>query len=128
MDVDPASISKTVAADIPIVGPVQTVLEELLTQIASVGESARATCRTRRRWNAGGSRSMNGGKHGLWTGRRYGQSKKIMPQQVIESLYRVTDGNAYITADVGQHQMFAAQYRFDQPRRWINSGAGHHGF
>jgi len=46
-----------------------------------------------------------------------------MPQQVIESLYRVTDGDAYVTSDVGQHQMFAAQYyRFDQPRRWINSG------
>ena len=61
--------------------------------------------------------------HGLWTGRRYSQSKMIMPQQVIESLYRVTNGNAYVTSDVGQHQMFAAQYyRFDQPRRWINSG------
>jgi acetolactate synthase-1/2/3 large subunit len=63
------------------------------------------------------------GKHGLWTGRRYGESKQIMPQQVIESLYRVTNGDAYVTSDVGQHQMFAAQYyRFDQPRRWINSG------
>jgi acetolactate synthase-1/2/3 large subunit len=47
----------------------------------------------------------------------------IMPQQVIESLYRATDGDAYVTSDVGQHQMFAAQYyRFDEPRRWINSG------
>jgi acetolactate synthase-1/2/3 large subunit len=61
--------------------------------------------------------------HGLWTGRRYGESQMIMPQQVIESLYRATGGNAYVTSDVGQHQMFAAQYyRFDQPRRWINSG------
>ena len=61
--------------------------------------------------------------HGLWTGRRYGESDMIMPQQVIESLYRATDGDAYVTSDVGQHQMFAAQYyRFDEPRRWINSG------
>ncbi len=48
--------------------------------------------------------------HGLFTGRRYGQSDMIMPQQVIESLYRVTKGDAYVTSDVGQHQMFAAQY------------------
>ena len=123
VDVDPASISKTVAADIPIVGPVQTVLEELLTQIASVGEreSDLPDQAALERWWQQIDEWR--GKHGLWTGRRYGQSKKIMPQQVIESLYRVTDGNAYITADVGQHQMFAAQYyRFDQPRRWINSG------
>ncbi len=61
--------------------------------------------------------------HGLWHGRRYGESDQIMPQQVIESLYRATDGDAYVTSDVGQHQMFAAQYyRFDKPRRWINSG------
>ena len=123
VDVDPASISKTVAADIPIVGPAQTVLEELLTQIASVGEreSDLPDQAALERWWQQIDEWR--GKHGLWTGRRYGQSKKIMPQQVIESLYRVTDGNAYITADVGQHQMFAAQYyRFDQPRRWINSG------
>ena len=123
VDVDPASISKTVAADIPIVGPVQTVLEELLTQIASVGEreSDLPDQAALERWWQQIDEWR--GKHGLWTGRRYGQSKKIMPQQVIESLYRVTDGNAYITADVGQHQMFAAQYySFDQPRRWINSG------
>jgi len=61
--------------------------------------------------------------HGLLTGRRYGESEAIMPQQVIQSLYKVTNGDAYVTSDVGQHQMFAAQYYpFDKPRRWINSG------
>ena len=123
VDVDPASISKTVAADVPIVGPVLAVLEELLTQVAAIQEkesdlpdqdSLNRWWTQIDEWRA---------KHGLWTGRRYSESKMIMPQQVIESLYRVTGGEAYVTSDVGQHQMFAAQYyRFDQPRRWINSG------
>ncbi|MEE4143200.1 MAG: acetolactate synthase 3 large subunit [Halieaceae bacterium] len=123
VDVDPASISKTVTADIPIVGPVQAVLEELLTQLAGIREKEADLPdqgALERWWK---QIDEWRGKHGLWTGRRYGQSKMIMPQQVIESLYRVTDGDAYVTSDVGQHQMFAAQYyRFDQPRRWINSG------
>ena len=62
-------------------------------------------------------------KHGLLTGRRFAESEQIMPQEVIQSLYRATAGDAYVTSDVGQHQMFAAQYYpFDKPRRWINSG------
>ncbi len=123
IDVDPAAISKTVPADIPIVGPVVAVLEEMLVQVDAVREkeadlpdqgALERWWKQIDEWRA---------KHGLWTGRRYSQSKMIMPQQVIESLYRVTDGNAYVTSDVGQHQMFAAQYyRFDKPRRWINSG------
>jgi len=123
IDVDPAAISKTVPADIPIVGPVVAVLEEMLVQVDAVREKeadlpdqgALERWWTQiDEWRA---------KHGLWTGRRYSQSQMIMPQQVIESLYRVTDGDAYVTSDVGQHQMFAAQYyRFDKPRRWINSG------
>jgi acetolactate synthase-1/2/3 large subunit len=123
IDVDPASISKTVAADIPIVGPVQAVLAELLVQTALIREKDNELPdqgALERWWK---QIDEWRGAHGLWTGRRYGQSEHIMPQQVIESLYRVTDGNAYVTSDVGQHQMFAAQYyRFDQPRRWINSG------
>jgi acetolactate synthase-1/2/3 large subunit len=123
VDVDPAAISKIVPADIPIVGPVVAVLEELLAQVAAIqtkeadlpDQGALERWWTQiDEWRA---------SHGLWTGRRYSESKMIMPQQVIESLFRVTDGNAYVTSDVGQHQMFAAQYyRFDQPRRWINSG------
>ena len=123
IDVDPAAISKTVPADVPIVGPVVSVLEELLVQIAAVREKEADLpdqAALERWWKQIDEWRAT---HGLWTGRRYGQSKMIMPQQVIESLYRVTDGNAYVTSDVGQHQMFAAQYyRFDQPRRWINSG------
>jgi len=123
IDIDPASISKTVAADIPIVGPVQSVLADLLEQAQLLREKEAelpdqdALARWWKQideWR---------GAHGLLTGRRYAESEMIMPQQVIESLYRVTDGEAYVTSDVGQHQMFAAQYyRFDQPRRWINSG------
>ncbi|MFO7550785.1 MAG: acetolactate synthase 3 large subunit [Haliea sp.] len=123
IDIDPTSISKTVAADIPIVGPVQSVLQDLMEIIDNLQEKEPqlpdATALGRwwqqiEEWR---------GKHGLWTGRRYGDSDRIMPQQVIESLYRATKGDAYVTSDVGQHQMFAAQYyKFDKPRRWINSG------
>ncbi|MEQ8804085.1 acetolactate synthase 3 large subunit [Haliea sp.] len=123
IDIDPTSISKTVAADIPIVGPVQSVLQDLMEIIDNLQEKepqlpdASALGRWWQQieeWR---------GKHGLWTGRRYGESDRIMPQQVIESLYRATQGDAYVTSDVGQHQMFAAQYyKFDKPRRWINSG------
>ncbi|MEM9257600.1 MAG: acetolactate synthase 3 large subunit [Pseudomonadota bacterium] len=123
VDVDPASISKTVMADVPIVGPVQSVLTELLTQIEQLREKddslpdQDALARWWEQieeWRA---------SQGLLTGRRYAESDMIMPQQVIESLFRVTDGEAFVTSDVGQHQMFAAQYYpFDKPRRWINSG------
>jgi acetolactate synthase-1/2/3 large subunit len=123
IDIDPASISKTVQADIPIVGPVQSVLTEMLSQIEQIRAKdadlpdANALERWWQQideWRAA---------HGLYTGRRYRESEQIMPQQVIESLYKITNGDAYVTSDVGQHQMFAAQYyRFDQPRRWINSG------
>ena len=123
VDVDPAAISKTVPADIPIVGPVVSVLEELLTQVNVIRSKEKDLPdqgALERWWTQIDEWRAS---HGLWTGRRYSESKMIMPQQVIDSLYRVTDGNAYVTSDVGQHQMFAAQYyRFDQPRRWINSG------
>ena len=123
IDIDPASISKIVMADIPIVGPVQSVLTEMLAQVASLREKDSSLpdkpalehwWQQIEEWRAA---------HGLFTGRRYGESDMIMPQQVIQSLYRATKGDAYITSDVGQHQMFAAQYYpFDKPRRWINSG------
>lgn len=123
IDVDPASISKTVQADIPIVGPVQSVLTEMLSQIEQIQEkdSGLPDADSLGRW----WKQIDEWRasQGLLTGRRYRESDMIMPQQVIESLYRATDGDAYVTSDVGQHQMFAAQYyRFDKPRRWINSG------
>ncbi|MDP5064782.1 MAG: acetolactate synthase 3 large subunit [Haliea sp.] len=123
IDIDPTSISKTVAADIPIVGPVQSVLQDLLETIGALQEkdAQQPDAAALGRWWEQIEEWR--GKHGLWTGRRYGHSDQIMPQQVIESLYRATGGDAYVTSDVGQHQMFAAQYyKFDKPRRWINSG------
>jgi len=124
IDVDPASISKTVSADIPIVGPVVPVLTDLIAavrQLQANSEDALPDPTALQRWWDQIDEWRQ--KHGLWTGRRYGESDRIMPQEVIETLYRVTGGDAFVTSDVGQHQMFAAQYyKFDQPRRWINSG------
>jgi len=123
IDIDPTSISKTVTADIPIVGPVRSVLTELLKQVGLSREKdaglpdGDALARWWQQiddWR---------GKHGLLTGQRFSDSDFIQPQQVIDSLYRITKGEAFVTSDVGQHQMFAAQYYpFDKPRRWINSG------
>ena len=123
IDIDPTSISKTIVADVPIVGPVQSVLTDMLALIAQQRENnpelpdiaaLEKWWQQIEQWRSA---------HGLLTGTRYELSEAIKPQQVIESLYRVTDGKAYVTSDVGQHQMFAAQYYpFDQPRRWINSG------
>jgi acetolactate synthase I/II/III large subunit len=123
IDVDPASISKIVMADIPIVGPVQSVLTELIAQVEALQEKDAdlPDQSALGKWWQQIDEWRNA--HGLFHGRRYGDSDAIMPQQVIESLFRATNGDAYVTSDVGQHQMFAAQYYpFDKPRRWINSG------
>ncbi|MEY3017456.1 MAG: hypothetical protein RL336_591 [Pseudomonadota bacterium] len=123
IDVDPASISKTVAAHVPIVGPVDTVLAEMVSQVKEVmsaGEqpdqaALQAWWDRIDEWRA---------QHGLWHAPRYkDDSGLIKPQEVIEELWRLTKGEAFIASDVGQHQMFAAQYyRYNKPRRWINSG------
>jgi acetolactate synthase-1/2/3 large subunit len=116
IDVDPSSISKRVKVDVPIVGGVKEVLNDLIAQLRTSGRkpdaSALAEWWTRiAAWRA---------KDCL----KYDRSSAIIkPQLVIEKLYQVTRGEAYVTSDVGQHQMWAAQfYKFDQPRRWINSG------
>jgi acetolactate synthase-1/2/3 large subunit len=124
VDIDPASIAKIVPVDIPIVGPVDTILEELDKQVALQMESAERALpdpdSLTQWWQQIDSWRE---AHGLWHGRRYGESALIMPQDAICALYEATDGEAYVTSDVGQHQMFAAQYyKFDYPRRWINSG------
>lgn len=124
VDVDPASISKTVNADVPIVGAADVVLDTLLgivkelKQEAYCGYSDDAINRWWTQIDAWRE------AHGLWHTPRYrSENGVILPQHIIESLYKLTNGEAYVTSDVGQHQMFAAQYyRFDQPRRWINSG------
>ena len=124
IDVDPASIAKIVPVDVPIVGPVTTVLNDLNAQIdqqlASTDRTLPDATALDEWW-----RQIDSWRdaHGLWHGRRYGESDHIMPQDAITALYHATNGEAYVTSDVGQHQMFAAQYyKFDYPRRWINSG------
>ena len=116
IDIDPSSISKRVKVDIPIVGNVREVLRELVRQLETT--RARPDQEALKTWWT---------QIELWRGRdclKYDRSSPLIkPQYVIEKLYEVTKGEAYITSDVGQHQMWAAQfYKFDQPRRWINSG------
>ncbi len=118
IDIDPSSISKRVKVDVPIVGDVKDVLTELLTMIRESG--LKPDAQALQQW----WQTIEG-----WRGRdclKYDRGNKdvIKPQMVIETLWNMThDVDAYVTSDVGQHQMWAAQfYKFDQPRRWINSG------
>ena len=116
IDIDPSSISKRVKVDVPIVGNVREVLKELIRQLEA--SRARPDQEALKTWWT---------QIELWRGRdclKYDRaSPLIKPQYVIEKLYEITGGNALVTSDVGQHQMWAAQfYKFDRPRRWINSG------
>ena len=116
VDVDPTSISKTIKAHIPVVGCLDTVMEQLLTGIE------RSEKRIDRAAQEDWWQQIT-----VWRSQQclaYTPGvEKIKPQTVIESLYQLTDGNAYVCSDVGQHQMFAAQYYpFKSPRQWINSG------
>jgi len=116
IDIDPSSISKRVRVDVPIVGNVKDVLQEMLAQLDSTP-------------SANNKKAL-----GDWWKRinewrsieclKYEKTDQIIkPQFVIEKLWEVTKGDAFVTSDVGQHQMWAAQYyRFDKPRRWFNSG------
>ena len=113
IDVDPSSISKRVKVDVPIVGHVKSVLAEMnevLTQENTQNDIS-AWWKQIIEW-----RKIHGGRYEM-------SDTVIKPQYVIEKLWEVTKGDAYVTSDVGQHQMWAAQYyKFDKPRRWINSG------
>ncbi|MCK6826334.1 acetolactate synthase 3 large subunit [Enterobacter cloacae] len=116
IDIDPTSISKTVPADVPIVGDARQVLEQML-DVLSQETPSQPLDEIRDWWQ----------QIELWRARqclKYDtQSENIKPQAVIETLWRLTKGEAYVTSDVGQHQMFAAlYYPFDKPRHWINSG------
>jgi acetolactate synthase-1/2/3 large subunit len=116
VDIDPASIAKTVKVDVPIVGSVKLVLSDMLTLLHQSGR--RSDAEALAAWWA----AIEG-----WRGAdclRYDRhSAVIKPQQVIEQLYQLSRGEAIVTSDVGQHQMWAAQfYKFDRPNRWINSG------
>ena len=116
VDVDPTSISKTVPVAIPIVGSAESVLEEFLSlledeNLAKSQSDLTDWWKQIEQWKA--VKCLDFDRH----------NGVIKPQQVIETIYRLTQGNAYMASDVGQHQMFAAlHYPFDQPRRWINSG------
>ena len=119
VDIDPSSISKRVKVDVPIVGDVRETLDDLIAMIEASIEGGKGANQTALKswwkqieeWRA---------KDCL----KYDRSANtIKPQFVVEKLWEVTKGDAFVTSDVGQHQMFAAQfYKFDKPRRWINSG------
>jgi acetolactate synthase-1/2/3 large subunit len=116
VDIDPASISKNVTVDIPIVGPVKQVIQEMLNVLSKLNkrpdeEDNKLWWSQIEEWRA--TNCLNFEQVG----------SKIKPQAAMRAVWEITKGDAYVTSDVGQHQMFAAQYyRFDKPRRWINSG------
>src|SRR5690349_10959840 len=116
IDVDPSSISKRVRVDVPIVGGVKEVLQDMIAQLKAGSQKPDAAAL--KAWWA---------QIDTWRAKdclKYDRKSAIIkPQSVVEKLYEVTKGDAFITSDVGQHQMWAAQfYKFDKPRRWINSG------
>ncbi|HHX34490.1 MAG TPA: acetolactate synthase 3 large subunit [Gammaproteobacteria bacterium] len=118
IDIDPASISKTIKADIPIVGPVDSVLNDMLAALKDIGTKPNQDVVAS--WWKQIDEWRGNGKLFPYDS---GDGSIIKPQAVIETLSEVTAGNAFVTSDVGQHQMFAAQYyRFNKPNRWINSG------
>lgn len=116
VDIDPSSIAKNVRVEVPIVGSVPNVLHSMINLIRDEGLQPNAEALARWWRQVDEWRSVES--------LRYERHDTIIkPQYVIEQLYRVTEGNAIVTSDVGQHQMWAAQYyHFDLPRRWINSG------
>ena len=117
VDIDPAAISKTVTADVPIVGPVKAVLREMIEQVDKSDKEVDSDAleiwwKQIEQWRERQCLAVTPNEDGV-----------IKPQQAVQALYEITEGDAFISSDVGQHQMFAAQYYgFDKPRRWINSG------
>ena len=117
VDIDPTSISKTVRADVPIVGPVDSVLNEMLDLLTQAKTSPDADAL------ADWWKQINEWRASRPELYQVEEDRPIKPQQAVEALWRVTKGDAYVVTDVGQHQMFAAQYyKFDKPNRWITSG------
>ena len=116
VDIDPASIGKNVKVEIPIVGDAKQILGDLVKAVQKLGVKSKEKdiapwWKQINSWQSFDSFNYDR------------NSDKIKPQHVLEKLYEVTKGEAFVTSDVGQHQMWAAQhYRFDKPRRWVNSG------
>jgi acetolactate synthase-1/2/3 large subunit len=117
VDIDPAAISKTVTADVPIVGAVALVLQEMIELVRQPDKNVDKQALENwwaqiESWRQKECLKVVPSKEGI-----------ILPQEVIQAVHDITKGEAYVSSDVGQHQMFAAQYYgFDKPRRWINSG------
>ena len=121
IDIDPASLSKIIDIDVPVVGSAKECLDQII-EVLGV-QSHKIDHDKLKPWHEEISawKKAHGLNHNLLDQKPTGG--KILPQQVIQSLYKETKGEAFVTSDVGQHQMFAAQYYFfDKPRRWINSG------
>ncbi|NAX21057.1 acetolactate synthase 3 large subunit [Vibrio sp. V39_P1S14PM300] len=116
IDIDPSSISKNVRVDLPIVGSAEKVLDTMLTLLVEQGGTNDVDALQSWWQDIQGWRDRNCLAYET-------SPERIKPQQVIETLHRLTNGDAYVASDVGQHQMFAAlYYPFNKPRRWINSG------
>ncbi|TPH13918.1 acetolactate synthase 3 large subunit [Litorilituus lipolyticus] len=124
VDIDPTSISKTINAHVPVVGLVDVVIQQILDELAATDftpdEEVLAPW-----WQ-----QINLWRNMKSISYKQDENEKIKPQRVVEAMYKITNGEAYVASDVGQHQMFAAQYYpFEKPRQWINSGgAGTMGF
>ncbi|MEM7217907.1 MAG: acetolactate synthase 3 large subunit [Pseudomonadota bacterium] len=123
LDVDPASISKIIEADVPIVAPVGPALDMMLevldAELERTPDALDKAAHAQWWQKIDGWRTEAGLDHAL----PVESNGRILPQRVVQALYQATGGDAFITSDVGQHQMFAAQYyHFNAPRRWINSG------
>ena len=119
IDVDPASLSKIIHADVPVVGSAKDCLSALISEL----NKEKLDTSKLQPWlkQVSDWRNEHGLNHSMLE--KVSENGKILPQQVIQSLYKETKGEAFITSDVGQHQMFAAQYYFfNKPRQWINSG------
>lgn len=116
IDIDPSSISKRVKVDVPIVGNLADVLDDMLRQLDS-GEHKPDPARIAPWW-----RQIEEWRSA--DSLAYAKSDEVIkPQQVVETLWKVTRGEAYVCTDVGQHQMWSAQhYKFDKPRHWVSSG------
>jgi len=117
VDIDPTSISKTINAHVPVVGLVEIVMQQLIDELKEINftpdEDALSLW-----WQ-----QINLWRNVKSLSYQQDENEKIKPQRVVEAMYKITNGEAYVCSDVGQHQMFAAQYYpFAKPRQWINSG------
>jgi acetolactate synthase-1/2/3 large subunit len=118
IDIDPSSISKRVKVEVPIVGNIKDVLVELIAQYEAASVETKQNSEALAKWWL---------QVDIWRGKecmKFADSSEVIkPQAVVQKLWEVTGGDAFVTSDVGQHQMWAAQYYgFNKPRRWINSG------